>query len=330
MTPRHAARKNRPVRSVSASPLASHMPRRVPPWVLRLAKWGGRIAFALGLAYAVLLGVQEGYDYATTSPRFEVRGLTYAPTPHVSDLELRRRMALEPGTNILSLDLEEVARRIAMHPWVARANVTRVLPDTLDVEVIEHEAAAVLYAGDFFLVDAEGLPFKRLQPGERGELPVITGLKGMELLEDPTRSELQIDQALAVLESYRSKRRPRLSEVHIDDTGAVTLYTAELGSQLRLGREDFSTALARYDALRAALGDESDKLAVAHLEGSTSPDGDERIVASFFATQETPTLVAAALERAEAQAEALVEAHDDEKPDRRRGRSSRPRIPNYE
>ena len=59
---------------------------------------------------------------------------------------------------------------------------------------------------------------------------------------------------------------PRLSEINVDETGALTMYTAELGSQLRLGRGQPAAALARYDALRAALGEESDKLAVAHLD----------------------------------------------------------------
>src|SRR5690606_22160398 len=78
----------------------------------RVARWTARVAVAAGLAYAVLLGVQEAYEYATSSPRFEVRGLRYQPTAHVDDLRLRELMALPPGTNILSLDLREIAERI--------------------------------------------------------------------------------------------------------------------------------------------------------------------------------------------------------------------------
>lgn len=293
-----------------------------------------RLALAGGLAYGALVGVQEGYDYATTSPRFEVRALTYAPTPHVDDARLRELMALAPGTNILALDLDEIAGRIAAEPWVARATVTRVLPDGLDVEVEEHEPSAVLLAGGFYLLSAEGLPFKALEPGERDELPIVSGFRREQLLAEPERVQHRIARGLQALQAYRAKRRPQLSEVHVDDSGAVTLYTAELGTQLRLGRGDVEQGLARFDALRAALGEESDKLAVAHLDASPAPERKERVVASFFPAREAPTLIA----QAEAHAVAKAVAHDAEREAkssrkaRREGSRARKRgrIPHYE
>jgi cell division protein FtsQ len=260
------------------------------------------------VAWGLLVGVQEGYDYATTSPRFEVRGLTYAPTAHVDDDELRRRMALSPGTNILSLDLDAVAARIAAHPWVKRASVVRVLPDTLHVEVVEYEPVAVLLAGDFFMLDADAAPFKPLEAGERGELPVVTGIDRARMLAQPEHSRARLRRALAALGAYRAKRRPRLSEIAIEDTGELTLYTAELGTQLRLGRGDFEHGLARYDALRAALADDANKLAVVHLDATQGADRPDRVVASFFTAGEAPSLVEDAVEKAAERAQAFERA----------------------
>jgi cell division protein FtsQ len=315
----------------------------------KLAAATARLVVVGGLVYGLLLGAREGYDYATTSPRFEVRALTFTPTAHVDDGRLRELMALRPGTNILALDLDEIAGRIAADPWVARASVTRVLPDALDVEVQEHEPAAVLLAGSFYLVDAEGQPFKILEPGERGRLPVITGVDREDLLSQHDRARDRIRRGLDALCAYAEKRRPRLSEVHVDETGAVTLYTAELGTQLRLGRENVRRALERFDALRAALGEDSDKLAVAHLDASTATDrpphagwpaqtGEkDRVVASFFATREAPSIVAAA--HAEAVAKQVThEASEQVRQESAAGRENlgkgngakRRRIPRYE
>jgi cell division protein FtsQ len=316
----------------------SKRPARPPTWIPKLVRACVRLTVVGGLAYGLLIGVQHGYDYATTSPRFEVRGLTYVPTPHVDDARLRELMALTPGTNILALHLDEIAERIAKDPWVFRATVTRVLPDSLSVEVVEHEPQAVLAAGDFYLIGAQGLPFKPLEAGERGRLPIITGIGRDELLAHPERARARIARALRVLESYAEKRRPRLSEIHIDETDAVTLYTAELGTQLRLGRGDVESSLARYDALRAALGEQAETLAVAHLDSAGGPTPVEsgrtdRVVASFFPTKDVPTLVASAgveaaakavAHDARAQAEAAKDArHDDVV--RKQGR-----IPHYE
>jgi cell division protein FtsQ len=272
--------------------------------VRRVLRFGVRLSIAGALAWGALWSARAAYAYATTSPRFEVRGLEYTPTAHVDDAKLRELMAIAPGTNILSLDLDQLAARIAVDPWVARAVVTRVLPDALRVEVEEHEPVAVLMAGGFHLLDREGLPFKALEPGERGQLPVVTGVDRSTLLTRPERARAQIARAIEVLEIYARKHRPRLGELHVDETGGVTLYTAELGSQLRIGRGAAEPALARYDALRVALGDEGDKLAVAHLDGSVGPREKDRVVASFFPTKDAPALLVEGEARAKAEADA--------------------------
>ncbi len=311
----------------------SDAPRRT---LLRtLARWSLRLGLAGGLAYGVLVGAREGYEYATTSPRFEVRGLLFEPTAHVGDEHLRTLMAIAPGTNILAVDLDEVAARIASDPWVARATVTRVLPDTLQVTLEEHEPVAVLHAGAFYLVNAQGLPFKPLEAGERGQLPIITGVPQKDLFIAPERAQAAIDRALETLAAYSVKRRPRLSEINVDGSGAVTLYTSELGSQLRLGRGDVADALARYDALRAALGEESDKLAVAHLDSSSAPDTNDRVVASFFPTKDVPGFVTEAEERTTAEARRRAEAEEAAKEAKKKGKGALPgkkksKLPSYE
>lgn len=280
-------------------------------WGRRALFIGLRMGIAGSLAWGLLLGVREGYAYATTSPRFEVRGLVYEPTAHVDDARLRELLALSPGTNILSLDLEELATRVAADPWVAKASVVRVLPDSLQVTVEEHQPRAVLsLAGRLLLVDGEGTAFKPLEPGERGRLPVITGFDDPRLADQPEALRERALRGLQALAAYEAKRRPRLSELHVGDFGDVTLYTAELGTQLRLGRGDVEPALARFDALRAALGEEAEKLALVHLDGERSPGRPDRIVASFFPAKQAPSLLAEAEARAAEKAAEVAQAAD--------------------
>jgi cell division protein FtsQ len=133
-----------------------------------------------------------------------------------------------------------------------------------------------------YLVDADGVPFKRMGDGERGELPVITGVDREQLVRGDARATSAIRRGLEVLAAYQSSPRPRLSEVHVEDGGGVSLYTAKTGAALRLGRGAVDDKLARYDALRAALGDKAERLAVVHLDLNATPGSPERVVASFL------------------------------------------------
>ncbi|MBX7078837.1 MAG: FtsQ-type POTRA domain-containing protein [Nannocystaceae bacterium] len=288
----------------TSKPAVAPPPSRVRRWLRTSVRVGVRLGLCAALAYGVLVGVREGYAYATTSPRFEVRALQFQPTTHVDEARLRELLALAPGTNILSLELDGLAERITAEPWVARAVVNRELPDALRVEIEEHEAVAVLAAGTQLLVNRDGEAFKRLEPGERGQLPVITGVTAAQLVAEPEAAAAVVARALEVVTAWQTKRRPLLSEVHVDPWGGVTLYTAQIGTQLRLGRGDVGHALARFDALRAAMGDDAEKLAVAHLEGPREhdPEAPERVVASFFPAKDVPQLVVEAHERAAAAA----------------------------
>lgn len=247
---------------------------------------GMKLGVVVGAVYGSLLVARGAWAYATTSPRFEVKHLVSTPTDHVDDARLRELLALEPGTNILSLDLDELSSRVTADPWVARAAVTRQLPDTLQVEVVEHEPRAVVLAERLYLADARGVLFKRAEGRERGDLPIVTGID-RRLLVDPSpqvreQARARVLRAIGVLDAWERKHRPRLSEIHVAEYGDVTLFTAETGTQIRLGRGDHEQRLARYDALRAALREQADELAVVHLDSSARPGDVDRVVARFF------------------------------------------------
>lgn len=269
----------------------------------RVLSVGMKVGFTFGLAYAVLLAVQGVHDYATTSPRFEVSSLIFEQSEHVDDDRLRELLALEPGTNILALDLEELSARVVAEPWVKRAEVVRQLPDTLEVTVQEHEESAVVLAGHFYLANGEGELFKQVEGGERGELPIITGIDRKALLADRDAAEARVRRGLEVLALYGQKQRPRLSEVHLGSHGEVTLFTAEAATQIRLGRGEVAERLERFDALRAALGERAEHLAVVHLDHEVDGNRSERVVASFFDAGDEASLLAAAAAEPETQSE---------------------------
>jgi cell division protein FtsQ len=254
-----------------------------------------RLGVAVVLAWGLLLGAQQGYQYVTTSAHFEARSVAFEPTPHLSADRLTELMGLPAGTNILAVDVDAMRSKIEADPWVASATVQRQLPDTLRVVVTEHEPVAVLLSGYFYLLNREGEPFKRVETGERGELPVITGVERDLLVKsDPAAAQI-IRRALDVLAAYDERARPRLSEVHIGEGGEALLYTEKTGTLLRLGRGPLGDKLARFDALRAALGERADKLSVVHLDAEQSPDRPARVVASFIDQAEATELLAQAV-----------------------------------
>jgi cell division protein FtsQ len=324
------------LRAQQPASLATDAPQPPREWPRRLGVAALKLGSVVALAWALLIGGREVYEYATTSPRFEVQHFIYEPSAHVDDETLRELLAIAPGTNILACDLPELSERIAAHAWVAQAIVTRNLPDTLQVEVVEHTPEAIVLAERFYLVNGEGKPFKPVERGERGELPIITGIEREQLREDREAATKEIAGALALIRLYQSKQRPRLGEIHLDDDRSITLYTAESGTQLRLGRSGYEARLERWDALRAALGERADRLAVVHLDHESKPDRRDRVVARFANERDEAVLLAqAATQLADENVgdqfdpEAVAEASTPARPPAPHA-GRRNRIPRYE
>ncbi len=244
-----------------------------------------RVVVSVGLAWGAVELAASAHAFATSDPRFEARRLSFRPTSHVDAGTLRALLGIDHGRNLLSVDLDALARKVAEHPWVARATVVRKLPDTLVVTVEEYEPVALLAAGDLYLVDRSGSPFKTREPGEGTALPVITGLDLADVTNraDPPEG---LVRALDAVERYGRRPRPPLGEVHVDERGGLTLYTATHGVQIVIGREDLDAALARFDALWAALGPKADRLARVALDAADD-GGEAWVTATFLAAGQT-------------------------------------------
>jgi cell division protein FtsQ len=72
--------------------------------------------------------------------------------------------------------LNQVRNRLLAFGWVADARVTRRLPDTLAIDIVERTPAAVWQDhGQLMLIDANGVPLEPVNPDAIPDLPRLIG-----------------------------------------------------------------------------------------------------------------------------------------------------------
>jgi cell division protein FtsQ len=219
----------------------------------------GRPACKLALLAAVIVacawGGRLGLRHVVDSPRFQLRTVEYAPTPHLGKADLLALAGVTVGASLLSIDTDAVALRIASHPWVERVHASRRLPGCLVIEVSERQAAAVVALSGLYLVDESGRPFKRASMDEADGLPVITGIERARYASMREVSEAAFREALALLGEYRDRPgRPAVGEISIDPGFGFSLLLFEGGAEIRLGRGNYGKKLAQLDEIFEALG----------------------------------------------------------------------------
>jgi cell division protein FtsQ len=236
----------------SPVPPAAHAGRKAAP-----AAGGGRFQrvatfLRVALGATIVVGVAVGvtwsaHRYALTSPRFAVRTVQVEGGRRFGPEEVRTQGGITPGANLFALDTVAVEHRLLENPWVARAAVVRRLPSTLHVKLVERESRAItVLSGNPYLVSTEGEPFKRLEPGETADLPVITGLLPEQLARDRTREVERLGIGLEVLRQYERLGMSRVhvpQEVHLGEGGSVSLTIGKQGIVILLGKGPFRQRL---------------------------------------------------------------------------------------
>lgn len=231
---------------------------------------GPRLFAAVAALAALGVGGVRLDAWARQSPRFALRSVQVTGALRATEPELMTLGGVQQGANLWALDTVEVARGMASHPWVRAVDVHRALPDVLQVRVEEHAPAALAVLGDLYVVDAEGVPFKKVSGADALDLPLITGISREDAARSPEEVAGRVRTALGLIAAWaRTGQRPALSEVHLEE-GGLRAVDAE-GQVVALASGVPDDALARLIRVRAELRQRGLTAATIHLENRVRP-----------------------------------------------------------
>ncbi|MEO9601355.1 FtsQ-type POTRA domain-containing protein [Parasphingorhabdus sp.] len=215
--------------------------------------WGLVAVFVLG-AYSVAhySGINDRIkaEVATAvgNAGFEVKRVEVSGVNRIDELKVYEITLAQKDRSMLLVDINAVRDDLLADGWIKDARVSRRLPDTLVVDIIEREPVAVWqYKGNLSLIDKTGYPLEEITKEEIPDLPVIVG----------KRANLKFTQ-LDVLLDVAPALRPMV-------TGATWIGNRrwnlefDSGETLALpeGEETASAALlnfARMDGVNRLLG----------------------------------------------------------------------------
>ncbi|MDQ8029316.1 MAG: FtsQ-type POTRA domain-containing protein [Brevundimonas sp.] len=90
---------------------------------------------------------------------------------------IQRAVQLQAGQPITSIDLDAVRERVEGVGWVKSARIVRLLPNTLIVDVTEHDRLAVWQVGGRNqVIDGHGAVITGADAGRYPELPLVVGV----------------------------------------------------------------------------------------------------------------------------------------------------------
>ncbi len=85
--------------------------------------------------------------YLVTADFLAIRTMRTSGCNLIDCDKIAARAGIAPGRNILFADVARTMRLLEDDPWIYRAVVKRILPDTIEIQVEERQAAAAAPAG---------------------------------------------------------------------------------------------------------------------------------------------------------------------------------------
>ena len=245
----------------------------------------------LFLCAAVILTVLK-------APFFNIKSIECVGQEKLSRKEILKAADIDTGTNVFSVNIESVKRKVAAIPAVSDSNVRRIFPNKIKIWVREcKEAGYISLNGQIAVVDPNGKIIKIVSDDEETKAGMAEIL-GIEAVTDKPGNIISAEEDIVARELYECMGT--LDKLGMLDK--VSLIDLSDASDLKIGYDNrLEIYLGRYENLeykltfvgkviaenisdyeKAKLDYRGDKLYVGPVEEETVPEENAEI------TEENP------------------------------------------
>lgn len=169
-------RRSRIDRFLSSLPVSDATLHRAVTWTIMLSA-----AAALGgLAWFVGLPAMAGQEFSDLARKagFEVRKVEVRGIERMDELPVYAIALGQHERAMPSVDLEKLRGELMQLGWVQDARVSRRLPETLVIDIVERKPAAVWQnKGKLALIDGQGKVLQPVDLTTMPDLPLVVGPK---------------------------------------------------------------------------------------------------------------------------------------------------------
>ncbi len=234
-----------------------------------------RIIATAAIAGATVWAGLASYRHATTSEYFAVTEIKVFGMKRLGGAEIMKTAGLSSGMNIFRVDTVQAKSALEEHAWIAAAKVSRRLPRSAQIDIVERIAEATVLFDVPYLVDDTGEVFKRWSRGDPIPSPMITGFSREQFVEDADAVRETVRDAIDLARRYRSSglaRTAPLAEIHYEVDGDLSLATSGDPFYVRFGSGPYRKKLTRLATLLGRLRRDGHRPAMIYFDNEVRPD----------------------------------------------------------
>lgn len=193
-----------------------------------------------------------GYDALEKSNYFTVKKIIVLGNQTTDRQDIIDAVSYSYGTNIFSVNLSELRQNILLDPFIRNVNLRRVLPNLLEIEVIERIPFAIIKSGKrSFLISEDAVVIQELSKMEKFNYPIINVFEKVRIIVGETLNS-SIKNAVNVLLTIRenwSEYYANLIAINVSKNFKISLKLRKLNGDIIINCDDINKNLENLNSL---------------------------------------------------------------------------------
>ncbi|MEI4509013.1 cell division protein FtsQ/DivIB [Sphingopyxis sp. CCNWLW253] len=251
--PARAPKKRRKVQTsrlnaiINALPISPQRLQKVANWTIGLSLCA---VVAIGAhATGVTAKIHEEYAQAVGRAGFQVKKVEVVGADRIDRLKVYDIALAQKDRSMAAVDLEDVRGDLMRYGWIKDARVSRRLPDTLVVDIVERTPAAIWQHNNrLSLIDEKGVVLEPVTVATMPDLPLVIGPKANQRSQDLDRLLTEASSLKELLAGatwvgnrrwdlrFRSGETLSLPEGEVEAKAALAKFAHMDGANRLLGR----------------------------------------------------------------------------------------------
>ena len=232
---------------ISALPISQQQLQKVANWTIGLSLFA--VAAVAAHATGVTAKVHEEWAQVVGRAGFQVKKVEVVGADRIDRLKVYDIALAQKDRSMAAVDLEDVRGDLMKYGWIKDARVSRRLPDTLVVDIVERTPAAIWQHNNrLSLIDEKGVVLEPVTVATMPDLPLVIGPKANQRSQDLDRLLTEASSLKELLAGatwvgnrrwdlrFRSGETLSLPEGEVEAKAALAKFAHMDGANRLLGR----------------------------------------------------------------------------------------------
>lgn len=174
------------------------------------------------------------YQYLVSTPYIKLREVRIEGVNDGLKRELIELAELNSELSLLTLNLDEMKKKMESHPLIRTVELEKSFPHLLRIKAEKEKPFAIVALDRLFYMNRWGVAFKEIDYSDDKDYPVITGIS-----ERDHSIKKYLKTAAGILSIFENDTGAwsinKISELHFNNIDKVSIYSTELPVVLKMG-----------------------------------------------------------------------------------------------